>query len=550
MSNDKVKFSSQLAENIWGHRFKDGQRGNEYTLEFLNVMAGTDYKLGAHYYSRKKMTNFRSFVFEGSKEGAKNKDGSHNFVEFSNVEKEKLIQTLGIDEADLGDLQQFFRNLKIQITTPSGKEADRSWYASMLFPLHESLLFFELRTNKKTNSIAFERNFFARGGELYYLMLTYGTKDNLQLREEIELRLRDIMRQNKSVTDIVDRICENLDDYSIKDKRNQNVAPLIKDKSLEGIISGWQEKEYPSLPIETESFTLFKDFAIELHALLHLDIDLYEMFSLLTSMISFQIHRYMIYRAEETNNVKNHYFFDCLDGQDIHIKRLAQDSYNAHERSVRESFESFMNEHLQGLIPKGHEIELLKKWKVAAKNSSEKKEIDRYEQFLIDINFNSAHAPKKKSLISAIEIIDENQAIKTLKNKIVNYSLDELTKKQLPIIRTLARDGGFVAMGTGIRSRYILTDTFLSSLVYATLGSQEKMEFHEFMEQLFNKFDIVIGTEEAKKSGIYEKEGVNLKYFHNNEKKLRQKLKQNGLLQEYSDATALIQNPYYRVGGN
>lgn len=276
MSNESVKFSSQLAENIWGHRFKDGQRGNEYTLEFLNVMAGTEYKLGAHYYSRKKMTNFRSFVFEGSKEGAKNKDGTHNFVEFSSEEKEKLIQTLGIDATDLGDLQQFFRNLKIQITTPSGKEADRSWYASMLFPLHESLLFFELRTNKKTNSIAFERNFFARGGELYYLMLTHGTKDNLQIRNEIECRLKDIMRQNKSVTDVVDRICENLeDDYLISDDKPQNVAPLIKDKSLEGIVSGWQDKEYPTLPIETEGFSLFKEFAIELNALLHLDIDLY-----------------------------------------------------------------------------------------------------------------------------------------------------------------------------------------------------------------------------------------------------------------------------------
>ncbi|MGB3261047.1 hypothetical protein, partial [Paenisporosarcina sp.] len=384
--------------------------------------------------------------------------------------------------------------------------------------------------------------------ELYYLMLTYGTKDNLLVRQGIEHRLKHIMRQNKSVTDIVDRICENLEDYSLSNEKSKN-APLIKDKSLEGIISGWEDKEYPTLPIEAENFNLFSDFANELHSLLHLEIDLYEMFSLITSLISFQIHRYMIFRAEENSASRNYYFFDCLDGQDVHIKRLAQDSYNSHERSVRESFENHLNGHLQELIPPGQEIELIRKWKNAAQSSSEKKDIDRYELFLKDINFSSAHAPKKKALISTIENKDINQAVKTLKNKIINYSLDELTKKQLPILRTLARDGGFVAMGTGIRSRYILSDTFLSSLVYATLGSQEKMEFHEFMEQLFKKFDIVIGTDEAKISGIYENEGVNLKYFHNNEKKLRQKLKQNGLLQEYSDATALIQNPYYQKGG-
>lgn len=546
----KKQFSTQLSEKIWGHRFTGGQRGMEYTLEFLNVMAGTNYNLDSKYYIRKKMQNFRSFVFEGAKEGKQNKDGSLNFVSFSDNRKKELIENLGIDSSDLEDLQMFFKNLSIQMTTPSGKPLNRSWYATMLFPLHESLLFFELRAQKKSDNVSFERNFFARGGEMYYLMLTYGTENNPELRSSLQKKLQIIMRKNKSVTSVVSRICEQLeDDYQLENDSANYAAALIKDESLEGIIPNWSKdtKEYPTLP--NNKLSIFNEFAEELSSLLELNIDLYEMFGMLTSLICFQIHRYMLFQASEITGETNHYFIDCLDGQDANVKRLAQDSYRMHETTVKDCFDKFMTTHLENLIPVTKELDLLKKWKEEASHSLSNVDKEKYNVFFSDIEYAAAHSAKQKALIKAIENKNEQQALKLLKRKIIEFSHDELNKKQLPIIRTLARDGGFVAMGTGIRSRYILSDSFLESIVYAVLGKKEKMDFQEFMSKLYTKFNIVIGTEEAKVSGLYEKEGINLKHFQNNEKKLRQKLKQNGLLQEYSDATALICNPY-NDGGN
>ncbi|WP_100401883.1 hypothetical protein [Bacillus sp. FJAT-42315] len=546
-TKSKSQFSSQMSEKIWGHRFREGQRGPEYTLEFLNVMAGTDYQLGHKFYERKRMEQFRSFVFEGSKEGARSKDGSASFVSFDEHKKQELLHALGIDHSELEDLQMFFKNLSIQMTTPTGKLLDRSWYATMLFPLHESLLFFELRANKKTNKTAFERNFFARGGELYFLMLTYGTEHSPKLREAIEMKLKNMMRQNKSVTGVVERISSQLeDDYEIDLNNPKNPATLIKDPSLDGIISNYENREYPKLP--DMDLELFKHMAEELRALLELNIDLYEMFGLMTSLICFQLHRYMIYQSERVTKESNFYFIDCLDGQDPQVKRLAQDSYRRHETSVRDSFDSFTKENLKTLLPLGEEISKLRHWKEAAEQSTETKDVDKYSAFLNDIEFGAAHATKKNALIKALKNSNEEQAVKLLEHKIIEFSQDELNKKQLPIVRTVARDGGFVTMGPGVRGRYIMTDNFLCTLVYATLGKVEKMDFHDFMSVLYDKYKIVIGTEEAKKSGLYEREGVNLRYFQHNENKLRQKLKQNGLLQEYSDATALIRNPYINKG--
>ena len=132
-----------------------------------------------------------------------------------------------------------------------------------------------------------------------------------------------------------------------------------------------------------------------------------------------------------------------------------------------------------------------------------------------------------------------------LKLRITELYMEDLSKSQLPIMKTLARDGQFIISGKGAKARYILNDKILSALVYATLNGEGSLPYDDFLNKLYDKFKIIIGENAAKESGLYSREGINLSHFRNNEKKMRQKLKQNGLLQEYSDATALIRNPYF-----
>ncbi|MEZ2661522.1 hypothetical protein ACBP89_26620, partial [Aneurinibacillus aneurinilyticus] len=121
---DVEAFSSQLSERIWGHRFKDGQKGEEYLLEFLNVMWGTKYKLDASYYERKQMIGFRQFVFEGMKEGSK----SEAPVKLDPEKKERLLATIKDDER-ISIIRNFLVNLEVPLYDKKGKEANRSWYA-------------------------------------------------------------------------------------------------------------------------------------------------------------------------------------------------------------------------------------------------------------------------------------------------------------------------------------------------------------------------------------------------------------------------------------
>ncbi|KGX91862.1 hypothetical protein [Pontibacillus marinus] len=511
------RFSSQLSAQIWGHRFMDGQKGPEYVLEFLNVLYGTEYKFDACQYQRNKSLGLRRFIFEGDKEGAKGK-----VVSLPEEDKETLYQMASSKE-QVDVIREFFKNLEVPLHDGRGKTANRSWYAKTLYPLHESLLFFEVRT--KSGDIAYERNFFARGGELYFLMLAYGTADDLALREKIENRLQQLLQKNRAIENIVNKITESLDKGS--QPKNNEYFPLTE---VEG-----ENKEYPYLPVTDDP--MYHEFAKEFYQLISLNIDIYEMFELMTSLITFQLSRYMLNRAKDQEDAKVTYFFDCLDGQLNPIKRLSARSFSDNELLIKNKFESYFMEIFNEKIPSEEYVqENLQNWK------------DNPEEFMDYLGLKKLSTARKNKVIKVLNTCQNHTDISTnLFNVVKDIVSDQLKKHQLNIVRGLTRDGGFGGYRVGSKYRYFMTDSFLQVLVYSIVKPKSSMEYHDFLKTLYEKFGFIIGEVEARKDGIYETSRINISYFQRNEYALREKLRHNGLLVEYSDATAMIKNPYEEV---
>ncbi|WP_345240664.1 hypothetical protein [Pontibacillus salipaludis] len=513
--SDVEQFSTQLSAQIWGHRFKDGQKGPEYALEFLNVLSGAQYKLDANNYKRKKSTKLRKFIFEGEKEGAQ--DG---VVSLTPEEKQHLYE-MASDREQISVIREFFRNLEVPLHDGKGKEANRSWYAKTLYPLHESLLFFEVRSKKGEAEPAYERNFFARGGELYFLMLGYGTDDDLVLREKIETRLQFLLQRNKQIDNIVSKLTGKLD----KEEQEKKVLyPLRKvDEST---------KEYPYLPVTDDP--IYREFAKEFEQLISLNIDIYEMFELMTSLITFQLSRYMLHRANDSGSNKVTHFFDCLDGQLAPIQTLSGRSFSENELLIKNKFESFFenifNEKMQSEEYVKTQLPI---WK------------ENPDDFLEYLGLKRLSKVRKNKVIKVLEKCDNYDDLSTKLYSVVKDIIsDQLKKHQLNIVRGLTRDGGFGGYKAGSKYRYFMTDNFLQVLVYIVVKPKESMEFNKFLEVIFDKFGFIIGEVEARRDGIYEKSRINISYFQRNEYALREKLRHNGLLVEYSDATAMIRNPY------
>lgn len=543
MSQNKTEvLSSMIAEKVWGHRFRSGQRGAEYTLEFLNVMAGTEYKLTAPSYKRKKMIEFRKFVFEGEKEGREVK-GQKNYVLFDAAKKNRIAQELKIDNEELTDIQDFLNNLKVELRQQDGSKVNRSWYAQFLFPLHESMLFFEVRT--KGNSVGYERNFFSRGGELYYLALSHGIGDNQQLKAEIEIKIKRMLNSNQNIGAIVNRISSVLTkDGTDADNSSSFISvdsyPLNKEASKEN-------ESYPKLAVtESKVFTIM---ANELNSFLNAKLDIHDSFRYLTSLICIQLFRYMISRCEDISKESGLILMDCTDGQNAHIRRIAQKSYKTHQRIVMKAFDSFSEEEIKQLLPEEEALTRINNWKESAKKSTEKAVIKKYESFFRDTDYNRLGEKNKLALINALENPDEKAAYHMLLLQMKDIALQKQVKEDFSILGVLGRDGGFISQGKGTQPRYIMTDTLLNALVLALLEGERKMSFDKFKGKLFKHFNIIIGVEEAQKSEICQNERINLGCFKDNEQRFRHKLKKNGLLEEFSDATAFIVNPAYTNGG-
>ncbi|MFF2875076.1 hypothetical protein ACFVR2_02010 [Gottfriedia sp. NPDC057991] len=507
------QYSSQLSAKIWGHRFTDGQRGPEYVLEFLNVLVGANYNLNSPSYSRRKALGLRKFIFEGVKEGSK-----RDLVKLDDEKKKNLYEKIQ-DPEKVEVIREFFRNLEVPLVDGRGKEADRSWFARTLYPLHECLLFFEVR--KKGNSIGYERNFFARGGELYYLMLSYGTEGHPELRSSIEKKLRILLRKNVSLEKIVDSICEVLGD---EEKEKDLEYPLRVSGDVDAA---------PSLPEDTHTNPLFYSFAIELDQLMEINVDIYEMFRLLTSLINFQIMRYIYDRAkiEKSDNVL--FFFDCLDGQVNQILNISSNTFKNNELLIKNKFEDYFKEIFKSKIGEIEDINnRLETWK------------NDPENFLELMGLSKLRTRKQPVIKSLKQCKDYSDVMTKLFNTVKEVVSDQLKRHQLSIVRILARDGGIGNYKTGTNYRYSMTDTFLQTLVFSNVRPNSSIEFSDFLEKIYESYGFVIGVKQARESEIYENSRLNISYFQKNELALREKLKKNGLLVEYSDATAMIRNPY------
>ncbi len=227
-----------IAARIWGHRLRVGQHWIEYMLEFLSVLSGFDYRLGQGLperdgqdgyqveYRIPKRLGLRRFIFYDEREKTRDTRDTRAVSELREHLRQLMPAANGhTDEALLNQVRSLLRSF-------SAIEEDRSWYAKALFPVHQEFLLWEALRKGSTlkayslpvnnldliqldYGIEFRaRNFFARGGELYYLILSAGTEHDPERRERIGQRLRALLTGNNEtlgkIAQMIDRTWSDL----------------------------------------------------------------------------------------------------------------------------------------------------------------------------------------------------------------------------------------------------------------------------------------------------------------------------------------------------
>lgn len=373
-NNEKLKEPESKSPGIkaFGRRLYEGQTLYEYLIEFLLI-----------FISKKSLTEDRIMKFHNYNEEnldyiTELKIGLKRFIFFENS---KLETKYNVDRI-------FYEKLKKRLEEKIEKENEddffqdeniaeifqeffygfaailrnRGWFAQNLFPLCPEIIFPETIGNKKdrenltmddeklTKSKIEKKfnftshSFLARGGEIYYLHLLLGLKNNNSLKEQLEYLLKEMIN-NKKISNLA-RIIQNISEEMIELEEED----------------AWNKKSMKFIPYDYEKRGA--ESCEEIVNLLSNGIDNFKKIELFSIGMMLQIFR-MIQERATSNNLEKAFWVVSLCEDDI-VKKFSVESYNEFEKQIEEKLKEYLlvddSDYLQKLSKeKKNSVKLIRK---------------------------------------------------------------------------------------------------------------------------------------------------------------------------------------------
>jgi hypothetical protein len=539
-----------LAVRIWGHRLRTGQHWMEYMLEFLSVLSGFKYRFGQglleHADQDDYLTTYRvptrlglrRFVFYDEREKTRDSRDTRAVAELRHGLRTYMPIASGREDV-IEQVRSLLRSF-------SAIEEERSWYAKSLFPVHEQFLLWEglrkgstlkeylqpadqLNLHDLDRGIEFStRNFFARGGELYYLIVSAGTEHDLAKRGRIAAKLEALLTQHNQS---LGKIAEVID-------ATWNQLSSNGESTIDGTV-GW---------ILDPDCALYRQIADDLDTFLNNDLDSLECLELLAHLIGFHVIMYIYHRAHPASDPEGHASGSCLDAcrPMLLVDLLGEQDSGI----VREQSAALLREQDDLQLRQARDLieQKVREW---AREESNTAELGEYLKIETERFFQIGQKKAKDKYNSLIDRVtarydlagaNREMVIRSYSNAIFEALSSEFRKNFLGVHRKIGRAIGLIAPRKGVAIRFVLGDTLLKTLVLAMLprGEGGVVPFGDFLERLYQHYGIIVGPGEAHSSGLGARLRINEEYYTRNRDALLGRMQRAGLLTQYSDATALV----------
>jgi hypothetical protein len=538
-----------VAAWIWGHRLRLGQHWMEYLLEFLNVLAGFDYALGQGVntgetsdrleYTRFTRLGLRRFVFYDDWEKTR-----HPFDDAAREQLEAVLRQLcDGDTRTEEDPLTLARTLLLSL---SAVEESRSWFAKSLFPAHHNLLFWEglrkgatkfvgrrsadgLPPHQLDEGIAFDaRNFFARGGEIYYLILSAGTRNDPMRRQAIAERLRTLLTEPNAALGELAAIIDVAWQQQVGQQGNGHSNGRL----------GW---------IPAPNCPLYALIAEDVATFLQANLDPLETLDLLAHLIGFHLTVYIYHHAHPAALSACHSDGSCLEacrlclpvdaleGADGGVVRaISMAAFREQEANIIRQAETYIRAQVAAWV------------QALPANADPRRTLDSEARAHFDLSRLSkanqnAFARRVDALIRRLGANPDRDALaEGYAEALIEVLQQDFDKNFKGVHRKLAKAVGLAAPRKGPGARFVLGDNLLKALTLANIPPGNGMTYDEFLQRLYRRYGLVVGIREAREAGLLERQRVNGEYFERNRAALLDKMKHAGLATEYSDATAVV----------
>lgn len=505
----KIESDIWVDEAIWGHRLYDEQTPWLTILEFLGIVqsetlanrAFIEEKVNDLRYTTYSRLYLRNILFN-------NPSLEAILVEFSDDETrwkvwiEQMNQDSGgLSNSDFSYLKSRFASFKdfvaiIKFLQGSAIEGDsnKRWSSKFVFPYGPNCLYEDLRI--KDTSASNDRRFFGRTGELLYLMLSRSSKG-----PEILFYLQKL----GLIVDTKSQIKRSKWDYLVATLQPQSDIDKTKPSGSP-----------PYLPLE--NLPEYDAMANDWLGVLQCDMPDYDCLPHLVTIVGVHLIIYLLNRAKEVleQPPQPNFILEIVSPKKTVIRDLAASSFLQNNNLPQQAVEFYIKKSLVDA-----------EWKTCETSSDPIGDAIKFLNIKFgwpndDHDMEGAGAP--------------NKLVETLCSKAITRHASHLGKFH----RTWAREIGLSSSRGSKRIRYVPTDSLLRTLVLCTVPF--RMEFQDFLTELYNKYGFIIGDKQA--ADIIASGGADQEAFAANAYRLEQRLVSIGLLKRLSDACAYVQNPF------
>ena len=493
-------------ESIWGHRLYDEQLPHLTVLEFLGVLgsnldkplrphAGLD---GAVRFKPQRQMRLRGLLF--------NNPYAESIAASKMSEEDKWRQWLakfelgktgnGDSAEDVAYLRNCFTSFgdfakAIELLRSSSFEdrSNKRWSSKFVFPFGPDALFEDLKIDAKGN-MSNDRRFFARTGELLYLMLTRAKRGE---------ELGDMLAANLFARSApMNRLARAL----------QGAPQLAEEPRVSGYLP---EASNPRFDLICEDWL----------AILSRDMPVYDALEHLIAITGLHLLLYFLERAKRIAGDDEPVEFVCeivsKDGRKV--RALSGDSYlqnqGCPEKAIRAHIESIRRE---------------KAWVDAG--SAEFPDAERVKLLREAFQWPPADDKDEEGLASRKP--DELVA------KLVQDALPRHAQHVGKIHASWSRAIGLSSRRLSRRYRYAPNDRLLKSIVIALVG--ERMQLDEFLAAAKARYGLVIGDVEG--SRLVEGKSIDQSELSENRGNLEARLVGLGLVRRLSDSCSFVENPF------
>ena len=493
-------------ENIWGHRLYDEQLPHLTVLEFLGALGSNldkplrtqDCLSGTFKFQPQRQIRLRSLLF--------NNPYVESISESAVPDEEKWRQWFerfaqgstgnGDSADDLSYLRNSFANFDdfakaVELLRSSSFESqsNKRWSSKFVFPFGPDALYEDLEINSK-GKMSNDRRFFARTGELLYMMLTRA-KRGAELGDLLAKQLFDREAPMNRLTRAMQGVPQRTDD-----PRQSGYLPEVANPRFEQICEDWL-------------------------SILDRDMPIYDALEHLIAISGLNMLLYFLERAKRVAGDDDPVEIVCeiVSKERTKVRTLSGDSYQLNQglpaKAVRAHVESIRGETLwinaaTSDFPEAEQMKLLR---------------DRFQWPSADSENDEDYSGESPEI---------------LVGKLAELALARHEQHVGKIHASWSRAIGLSSRRLSRRTRYAPNDRLLKSMVVAIVN--DRMQFDEFLAEAKKRYGLVLGDAEG--AHLVDAKLVDQDELSENRDNLEARLVGLGLVRRLSDSCSFVENPF------